>query len=253
MYLLLAIGITFGVVFVGGALLGFVAGFLDAFSDASDGSTDTKSLIACGTLVLTLIASIVLHWVFLRSGFSSYTLGRIPQGTWWKVILPLMITGGGIALLYMMIGLYGHDRLATGFPQIMKEKPLQMFICWIAFEAAADLVIYGAVLREILEWKHRPQVIIPVFLMVMTLLSLIGLSSPWLLIPVIVMSLIEAWTFECTRSFVPILSCDIVFGVIYVLVPEPPFSWWIILLATVLIVLPSWYLVRLMDRFRPID
>ncbi len=115
------------------------------------------------------------------------------------------------------------------------------------------MVIYGAVLRELLEWKHRPQIIIPVALVVVALINWLSVPTPWLVIPIVLAALIEMWTFECTRSFIPILVSGVVFWLVYIYVPELAFSWWGMPLAVVLIIPSTLYLVRVMDRFRPID
>ncbi len=254
MYLLLAVGITLGMVFVGGALLGFVSGFVDGFSGMPEGSNNTKSLMAYGTMILILMVCLVLHWVFLRSGFASYTMGRIPDGTWWKIVLPLVLVEVGLALICMRVEQEsGGERLMSSITEFIKDSPLQVFVCFIAQEAISAMVIYGAVLRELLEWKHRPQIIIPVALLVVALINWLNVPTPWLIIPIVLAALIEMWTFECTRSFVPILVSGVVFWLVYIFVPESSFSWWGMPLAVVLIVPSTLYLIRVMDRFRPID
>ena len=48
MYLLLAFGIILGVLFVGGAVIGFVAGFIDGFQGNETGTTSVLNMMTVG-------------------------------------------------------------------------------------------------------------------------------------------------------------------------------------------------------------
>lgn len=55
----------------------------------------------------------------------------------------------------------------------MQHHPVFSIFVIAIVEATADLIIYGAVIREILEWKHRPQVVILVYGLIMALINML--------------------------------------------------------------------------------
>ena len=76
MYLLLALGITLGVVFVGGATAGFVAGFIDGLNGDKVGTTSSMTyMVGVGSVFIIVLCGI-LNWVFLKLDSASYTIGR---------------------------------------------------------------------------------------------------------------------------------------------------------------------------------
>ena len=103
MYLLLAFGIILGVLFVGGAVMGFVAGFIDGFQGNETGTTSVLNMMTVGGCCMILVLALVLNWVFLRLGYASYSVGRIPQKVRWKVILALAMAMAGLAVLYCIV------------------------------------------------------------------------------------------------------------------------------------------------------
>ena len=61
MYLLLALGITLGVVFVGGATAGFVAGFIDGFNGDKVGTTSSMTyMVVVGSVQFLFLFSFSL-------------------------------------------------------------------------------------------------------------------------------------------------------------------------------------------------
>lgn len=262
MYLLLALGIVIAVAFVSGAVMGFAAGFIDGFNDAEPGTTKTTSLVVSTAVFLVLSVCIVLNWVFLGFRFASYTPGRMPKEAAWRVLSLLLLAMTGLALLYSLMynPLLPYDgTLTTESDESIrsvylwiKEHPLFSLPLLVLVEAAADLVIYGAVLREILEWKHKPEIIIPVFAAVMALFT--GLSGMVILIiPSMMVSLVEAWTYECTRSILPVIIADIFFWIVMLCLLGVAIPSWCFLLAVVIIVPSAYFLVKSMDPFKPID
>lgn len=262
MYLLLALGIIVAVVFVNGALMGFVAGFIDGYNESKPGTIQTSSLVVCTAVVLVLTACAVLNGVFLRFRFASYSGGRMPKEVRWRVYPLLMLVMGGLATIYAIMynPLLPYDGTMTTesdeavrtYYRWIKENPLFSLPLLVLVEATADLVIFGAVLREILEWKHKPEIIIPIFAAVFGILS--GFSNmAMLIIPSMMIALVEAWTYECTRSVIPVIIADTFFWLVMICLLGVSLSGWFYLLAAVIIVPSVFFLMKAMDSFKPID
>lgn len=262
MYLLLALGIVIAVAFVSGAVMGFAAGFIDGYNDAAPGTTKTTNLVVVTAVFLILSVSIVINWVFLGFRFASYTPGRMPKEAAPRVLLLLLLAMGGLALVYSLMynPLLPYDgTLTTESDESIrsvylwiKAHPLFSLPLLVLVEATADLVIYGAVLREILEWKHKPEIIIPVFATVMALFT--GFSGMVILImPSMMVALVEAWTYECTRSVLPVIVADLFFWIVMLCLLGVAIPSWCLLVAFVIIIPSAAFLVKAMDPFKPID
>jgi len=262
MYLLLALGIVVAVGLVSGAVMGFVAGYIDGYNESNPGTTKTSSLVITSATVLILTACVVLNWVFLHFRFASYAGGRMPKEARWRVLSFLLLAMGGLALLYGTIynPLLPYDGTLTtesdealrNYYLWMKENPLLSLPLLVLVEGTADLIIFGAILREILEWKHKPEIVIPIFAAVLGLLT--GLSNMALLmIPSMLIAIIESWTYECTRSVIPIIIGDAFFWIILLCLFGVALPWWCFFIAFVIIIPSGYFLMKALDPFKPID
>lgn len=262
MYLLLALGISLGVLFVGGAVVGFVTGFIDGFNENESGTTTTMSIMTVGGCCMIFTLCILLHWVFLHFGFASYSEGRIPRNVRWKVIIALIIAMAGMALLNCIVYnpiaepdgtiITESDSTVRETYRWMRIHPVFSILVLSAIEATCNLVIYGAVLREILEWKHRPAIVITVYGVVMSLLSLLY-NSPLLIVPTMMMVMFEGWVYEYSRSVIPVIIGDVVFYIVMLCLIGTVFEgWWFFVVA--ILVLPAvFYTLKAMEPYKPID
>lgn len=258
MYLLLALGITLIVMFLGGALVGLIAGFIDGFYGNEIGATISMSVMVYAGSVSVILLCVILNWVFLKLDFAKYSLGRIPNvsGVRVKVAAGMILAMAGLAVLHCMMLDVSFDAESDALVKEsylwMRQHPVFSIFILAVVEATANLVIYGAVLREILEWKHRPAIVIPVFGVIMGLFSLLG-GNPLLLLPAFLVAEFEAMVYEYTRSIIPIIMGDVAFWIVMLcLVGIPTHGWW----ATV-----AWVLVtpgiplalKTMEPYKPID
>ena len=134
----------------------------------------------------------------------------------------------------------------------MRRHPIYSIFILAIVEATANLVIYGAVLREILEWNHRPAIIIPAFAVIMGLFSLWG-GNPLLMVPAFLVALVEGYVYEYTRSIIPIIIGDVVFWIVMLcLVGIPTQGWWS-LVAWVLVTPGIPLVLKSMEPYKPID
>lgn len=257
MYLLLALGITLGVVFVGGALVGCVAGFVDGFYGNEVESTSTMHVMIGSVSIVVLILCVILNWVFLKHGFASYTIGRIPKPVRWKVFLGMIIAMAGMAVVYDALYDISFQRGWISdemghFFDLMQKYPLLSILFVAVVEATANLIIYGGVIREILEWKHQPVVIGYVYAVIMGLFTLIT-DNFMLMLPAMMLARFEAMVYEYTRSVIPIIIGDVAFWVVMLcLLGIPSHGWWIFLAA--IIVVPGILLAfHPMEPYKPID
>ena len=262
LYLLLALGISVAVLLVGGAIMGFAAGFIDGFNESNPGTTSPSSLMTYSGLIMIVGVCAILHWVFIRWRFAEYSKGLVPKEKRWQVLGWLLLAMGGLALIYWVIYnplaepdgtmLTESDDTIRATYLWMKSHPIYTLLWSTLIEATADLVIFGAVLREILEWRHRPQVIIPIFAAIMGLLNLI-MGKPLLIIPSMLVAIVEAWTYECTRSIIPIIIGDIFYWIVSLILIGTPLSPWFLLVAVVIILPSVIMLMKTMDPYKPID
>lgn len=254
MYLLLALGITLGVVFVGGAVISFCAGFIDGYNESSPGSTDSRTMILSSGMILVLLTCVILNVVFLRLRYASYAVGSVPKEKRWQVIVWLMLAMVGLTLVYCMMynPLTDSDEVVRSSFAWMKEHPILSVLLCVIIEATADLIIFGGVLREILQWKHRPEIVIPVFGAVMGLLS--GLfSHPLLIIPGMMIAQLEGYVYEYSRSVIPVIVCDSVFWVAMLCLLGVTFPWWCLLIAAAMIIPGTLFAMKTMEPYKPID
>ena len=134
----------------------------------------------------------------------------------------------------------------------MQYHPVFSLLVVSIVSATANLIIYGAVLREILEWKHRPQIIIPIYGVIMALVSMID-GTFLLMIVTMLMAEFEALVYEYTRSVIPVIIGDVAFWALtLVLIGVPTSGWWLLIGAV--LILPGLYLaVHPMESYKPID
>lgn len=257
MYLLLALGITLFVMFIGGAVGGFLIGFIDGFNGGKVGVSSSMSYMAGLGSGLALVLCLILNFVFLKNNFASYTIGRIPKPIRWKFFLGMIISMAGMAVLYaamndVAIERGWRDEFLIEAYAWMQHHPVFSLLVVSVVSATANLIIYGAVLREILEWKHRPQIIIPIYGVIMALVSMLD-GNFMLMIVSMMMAQLEALVYEYTRSVIPIIIGDVAFwAVTLCLIGIPSSGWW--LLIGIILVLPGLYLaVNLMEPYKPID
>lgn len=255
MYLLLALGISLVVIFIGGALVGIIAGFIDGFHGNEPGTTSSMNYMFGAGSVTILLLVIILNWVFLKFRFASYTIGRIPKSAGWKVMLGMLLSMAGMAVLYCLMydasKSYSDPLLYESYAWMRQHPVFSIFLLMI-IEATANLVIYGAVLREILEWKHRPTIIISVYAVIMAFFSLLG-GTPLLMIPSLLMAQLEGWVYEYTRSVIPVIVGDVSFWIVMLcLMGIPTNGWWFIIAA--ILILPAIFLaLKPMEPYKPID
>ena len=104
MYLLLALGITLVVMFIGGAMVGLIAGFIDGFSGNQVGTTTSMSVMVYAASISVILLCAILNWVFLKLGFAKYSLGRIPKqnSVRIKVVAGMILAMAGLAVLHCL-------------------------------------------------------------------------------------------------------------------------------------------------------
>lgn len=258
MYLLLSLGIILVVMFVCGAAIGFMGNFNDGFLDGLNGNDHAPSkpsdfYFVMGFIIL-IVACAVLQIVFLRLRFASYTLGRIPKEKRVPVILWTMVALGGLSLLYCTMSdpfSSPDEAVRDSFGWMTKH---QLTSIWgMGFmEATADLIIFGGMMREILEWKHRPQIVITVFAAIMCLIT-VSFSEPTLAIPAMMVGMVEGYVYEYTRSVIPIIIGDIFYWIILVFFIGAGIPGWCAIIAIPIIVIGFYSALKTMEPFKPID
>ena len=258
MYLLLALGITLVVIFIGGAMVGLIAGFIDGCCGNEVGTTTSMSVMVYAGSVSVIILCVILNWVFLKLGFASYTIGRIPKSNSvrLKVAIGMILAIAGLAVAHcMMMDVSYNDENGAIIKETyvwMSQHPVFSLIILVGVEATANLVIYGAVLREILEWKHRPAIVIPIFAAIMGLFSVLG-GNPMLILPTFLVAQLEACVYEYTRSIIPLIIGDMAFWIVMLcLVGLPTHAWWFFV-AVALAGSGSFIALKPMEPYKPID
>lgn len=258
MYLLLALGITLVVLFIGGAMVGLIVGFIDGFYGNEARTTTPMSVMVYAGSVSAVLLCTILNWVFLKLGFANYSLGRIPKknSVRVKVVAGVILAMAGMAIMHCLM-LDVSKNFETGAMinksyAWMRQHPVYSMVIQVLIEATANLVIYGAVLREILEWKHRPFIIIPIFGVFMGVLSLMG-GNPMLLLPAFMVAQFEGAVYEYTRSVIPLIIGDVVFWIVMLcLVGIPTHGWWFLVAGVIAV--PGVYLaLKTMEPYKPID
>jgi len=265
MYLLLSLGIVLVVMFVCGAALGFAGQFIEGFIDGYQGDTNatwnpSDFYFAIGMVILC-IACVILQIVFLRMRFANYTLGRmgcIPKEKRRKVIGKVIGNAGmamyGLALLYCTISdpFFSNDETLRESYAWMTKHPVLSLIGMSFIEGTADLILYGGIMRELLEWKHRPQIIVPVFALAIGLLSAC-FSSPVLAIPSTMAVMFQGYLYDYCRSVIPIIIGDFFYWLIIILLIGVNLPAWFFFIAAVLIVPGAAIALQTMEPYKPID
>ena len=257
MYMILSLGIFLVVMFVSGAAIGFMGSFIDGFLDGlngNDASSKPTDLYFVMGMAIVCVACVVLQIVFLRLRFASYTIGRIPKEKRGPVILWTMVALGGLSLLYCTMSdplSHPDEAIRDSFGWIAKH-PLPSILGMGFIEATADLIVFGGMMREILEWKHRPQIVITVFAAIMCLFTAY-FSEPTLAIPTMMVGMVEGYVYEYSRSIIPIIIGDIFYWIILVLLIGVGVSGWCALIAIPLIILGFYSVLKTMEPFKPID
>jgi len=260
MYLLLALGITLGAIFVLGALVGFIAGFIDGFYGHEIGTTSSVSYFLIAGSITLFVLCFILNWVFLKLGYASYTLGRIPlhpSSIKWKIGLGMIVSMAGMAILYGLMMEIGsakgwNDEFVIETYNRMRQQPIFFILSMIFLEVTANLIIYGGVLREVLEWKHRPVIVIHFFAVIMALISLLN-GNPLLFLPAFLLAQFEGWVYEYTRSVIPIIIGDIAFWIVFLCIMGNATSglWFV---AVFILTAPGIYFtMTTMEPYKPID
>ena len=261
MYLLLSLGIVLVVMFICGAVIGFAGNFFEALHNGILAQTNPSSIYFALGMVILCIASLVLQIVFLRMHFASYTLGRmghIPKEKRGKVISRVIGNSGmamlGLALLYCTIAdpFFSNDEALRESYAWMSQHPVLSLIGMSFVEATADLVIFGGIMRELLEWKHRPEIIVPVFGLVIGLLSAC-FSSPVLAIPTTMAMMFQGYLYDYCRSVIPIIIGGFFYWLIIILFIGISLPGWFFFIAAVLFVPGAVIAIQTMEPYKPID
>ena len=146
----------------------------------------------------------------------------------------------------------GSDEFVMESYSWMRQHPIFTILILLFVEATANLVIYGAVLREILEWKHRPFPVVYIFAMIMSLFSLIE-GMPSLMTPAFAIALFEAALFEYTTSIITIIIGDVVFWIVMLCLVGLPSSGWAFLVAVPMMGVGGYSAINSMEPYKPID
>jgi hypothetical protein len=254
MYLLLALGICLIMAFIGGAVVGFVSGVIDGYNESVPGTTDSKNILISSGMVVVLLACVVLQIVFLRLRYASYDVGSIPKAQRWKVMAWLVPAMVGLALIYLLMynPLADSNETTRSSYFWIKEHPFISLPYLILIEATGDLILFGAVLREILQWKHYPQIVLPVFAAVLSFSS--GLfSSTMLFVPAFLLAMLEGYIYEYSRSVIPVIIADAIFWIAMVGLLGVSIPGWCFFVGCLLIVPSTYFVVHTMEPYKPID
>lgn len=253
MYLLLALGITLVVMFIGGAVVGLIAGFIEGFYGIESRTSLSMNVMVYAGSVSILLLCIVLNWVFLKFGFASYSLGRAPKKARWKVYACMVLFFASIAILNNAMPTQGAKSGISILESMgwMKSRPVFSILVIIIVEATANLIIYGAVLREILDWKHRPVVVIPVYACIMGIFSIFVSQLSFATIGFII-ALAEGWIYEYSRSVIPVIVGDVAYWIVVLSMVGTSWGW--LAFVPVIVVLPALvYAMKVLEPTKPID
>ena len=262
MYLLLAFGITLGVLFVGGALGGFIAGFVDGFSDAEMGSSSPSQYVAIVAVVLVVLWTVAMQWTFLANGFASYTLGLIPKNRLWSVTLMTFLAFVGFNMLEMVI----YNPLADSDPesqeiwQWIATHRWQSILLLIPVDVTYMLVFYGAIFREIAEWKPNvePNILMSAFgaAVVFPLFAVVFFVDTDLvrsMLPTFMSIQVACMAYLCTRSVVPVLIGSTLADVLAFAFIDVSLNGWFFFVAAALLLIGGWGTWKATEGYRPID
>ena len=234
LYILLFIGISLGVFLAGGLLAGILVSVADRSHDLSQNDSGNFHTFATGGLAIILVWGAVQHYVFLRNGYASYTMGRLDKSTLWKMALAATMGLMGLKILERMMISYSQDADFMEFYGWLNQNPLLTLVLFITIIVTTDLVIFGGIFREINDHFHKPMVTIPVAAGVCGILLGLDSGVQGMLLSFLSF-LFGFWIYECTRSILPIVIGDTI-ACFYELVPV---SWcangWLSIPAIVLI------------------
>lgn len=262
MYLLLALGITLGVLFVGGAIGGFIVGFVDGWNGAKNGTSSSVQYGTIAAVVMVVLWTAAMQWTFIRNRFASYTLGLIPKNRLWSVTLMAFFAFAGINMLEMVI----YHPLVDGNPESLENWQWIMEHRWLTImllipaDITYMLVLYGAIFREVREWKPDADpnllqaffgiaVLIPMFVIVFFIDTELTRS----LIPSFMSIQIACTIFQCTRSVVPLLIGSTLADVLSVVFLDVNLSGWFFIPAAVLMFVGGWGIWKSTETYRPIE
>ena len=262
MYLLLALGISFGVLCVGGALGGFIAGFVDGFNDAKVGTSNPSQYVAIVAVVLVVLWTVAMQWTFLANHFTSYTLGLIPKNRLWSVTLMTFLTFAGFNMLDMV----SYSSLADSDPesqeiwQWIATHRWQSILLLIPVDITYMLVLYGAIFREIAEWKPNAEpnllmaafglaVCFPMFAVVFFFDAELVRS----MIPTFMSIQVACMVYLCTRSVVPLLIGATLADVLTYAFIDVSLNGWYFFVAAILLLVGGWGTWKVTEGYRPID
>ena len=160
----------------------------------------------------------------------------------------------GLALLYCTISdpFFSNDEALRESYAWMASHPVLSLIGMSFVEATADLILYGAIMRELLEWKHRPEIIVPVFGLIIGLLSAC-FSSPVLAIPSTMAVMFQGYLYDYCRSVVPIIIGDFIYWLIIILLIGVNLPAWFFFIAALLIISGAVIALQTMEPYKPID
>lgn len=262
MYLLLALGITLGVLFVGGAIGGFIVGFVDGWNGAKNGTSSSVQYGTIAAVVMVVLWTVAMQWTFIRNRFASYTLGLIPKNRLWTVTLMAFFAFAGINMLEMVI----YHPLVDGNPESLENWQWIMEHRWLTIillipaDITYMLVLYGAIFREIVEWKPNVDpnllptsfsvvVLIPMFVLIFFIDSDLTRS----LIPSFMSIQLACMIYLCTRSIVPLLIGSTLADVLSIAFFDANLGGWYFIPACVLMLVGAWGIWKATETYRPIE
>ena len=160
----------------------------------------------------------------------------------------------GLGLLYCTISdpFFSNDEALRESYTWMSQHPVLSLIGMSFVEATADLVIYGAIMRELLEWKHRPEIIVPVFGLTIGLLSAC-FSTSVLIIPAAMAVMFQGYLYDYCRSVIPIIIGDFFYWLIIILLIGTSLPAWFFFIAAALFVPGAIIALQTMEPYKPID
>ena len=262
MYLALALGITLVVLFVGGAVGGFIAGFVDGFSDAKTGTSSPAMYVEIVTLVLVVLWTVAIQWTFLRNRFASYTIGLIPKNRLWSVTFMTFIAFAGINMLEMVIynPLTDSDPESREIWQWIATHRWQSILLLIPADITYMLVLYGAIFREIAEWKPNAEstTLMASFALAVSLPVLISgicQQSDYVkpAITFFVSVQLACMVYLSTRSVVPLLIGSTLADVLSFAFIDVSLNGWYFILAAILMLVGAMGAWKATASYRPID
>ena len=262
MYLALALGITLVVLFVGGAVGGFIVGFVDGFNGAKIGTSSPAMYVEIVAVVLVVLWTVAIQWTFLRNRFASYTIGLIPKNRLWTVTLMTFIAFAGINMLEMVIynPLNDTDLESQRIWQWIATHRWQSILLLIPVDITFMLVLYGAIFREIAEWKPNAEsislmgsfalaVTLPVFVISICLQSDI-VRPPYSLFVSVQLACMVCLS---TRSVVPLLIGGTLADVLNLAFIDVNLNGWYFFPSAILMFVGALGAWKATESYRPID